>query len=66
VLQLADRPTQFHLDVLGPLPTGTAGRAVWCHQANRLERRLATPCQLTRLGAEQAIPPWAERRRTRR
>jgi hypothetical protein len=40
VLQLADHPTQFHLDVLGPVPTGTAGRAVWCHQANRLERHL--------------------------
>ena len=33
-------PTQLHLDVLGPVPTGTAGRAVWCHQANRLEHHL--------------------------
>ena len=40
VLRLADHPTQFHLDVLGPVPAGTAGRAVWCHQANRLERHL--------------------------
>ena len=40
VLRLADHPTQLHLDVLGPVPTGTAGRAVWCHQANRLERHL--------------------------
>jgi hypothetical protein len=40
VLLLADHPTQLHLDVLGPVPTGTAGRAVWCHQANRLERNL--------------------------
>ena len=40
VLRLADRPTQLHLDVLGPVPTGTAGRAVWYHQANRLERHL--------------------------
>ena len=40
VLRLADHPTQFHLDVLGPVPAGTVGRAVWCHQANRLERHL--------------------------
>jgi conjugative relaxase-like TrwC/TraI family protein len=40
VLQLADHPTQLHLDLLGPVPTGTAGRAVWCHQATRLERHL--------------------------
>ncbi len=40
VLQLADHPTQLHLDILGPVPTGTAGRAVWCHQANRLEHHL--------------------------
>ena len=40
VQRLADHPTQLHLDVLGPVPTGTAGRAVWCHQANRLERHL--------------------------
>ncbi len=37
VLRLADHPTELHLDVLGPVP---AGRAVWCHQANRLERHL--------------------------
>ena len=40
VQRLADGPTQLHLDVLGPVPAGTAGRAVWCHQANRLERHL--------------------------
>jgi conjugative relaxase-like TrwC/TraI family protein len=40
VLQLADRPTQLHLDVLGPPPVGAAGRAVWCHQATRLEQHL--------------------------
>ena len=40
VLRLADHPTPLHLDVLGPVPAGTAGRAVWCHQANRLERHL--------------------------
>ena len=42
VHRLADHATQLHLDVLGPVPTGTAGRAVWCHQANRLERHLDT------------------------
>jgi hypothetical protein len=36
----ADRPTQFHLDVLGPVPTGTAGRAVWCYQAHQLEHHI--------------------------
>jgi hypothetical protein len=40
VLQLASRPTQLHLDVLGPVPAGAAGRAVWCHQASRLEHHL--------------------------
>ena len=40
VLQLVDRPTQLHLDVLGPIPPGAAGRAVWCYQANRLEHHL--------------------------
>ena len=40
VLQLADHPTQLHLDVLGPAPAGAAGRAVWCHQARRLEHHL--------------------------
>ena len=40
VVQLADQPTKLHLDVLGPVPTGPAGRAVWCHQATRLEHHL--------------------------
>jgi hypothetical protein len=40
VLQLAGRPTQLHLDVLGRVPGGAAGRAVWCHQASRLEHHL--------------------------
>lgn len=40
VLQLADRPTQLHLDLLGPVPTGTGGRAVWCYQAHQLEHHL--------------------------
>ena len=30
-------PAQLHLDVLGPVPTSPAGRAVWCHQASELE-----------------------------
>ena len=37
VLQLADHPGALHLEVLGPVPAGHAGRAVWCHQASRLE-----------------------------
>jgi hypothetical protein len=40
VLQLVGRPTQLHLDVLGPVPAGAAGRAAWCHQASRLEHHL--------------------------
>lgn len=40
VLQLVDQPTQLHLDVLGPIPPGAAGRAVWCYQATRLEHHL--------------------------
>ncbi len=40
VQQLVARPTQLHLDVLGPPPAGPAGRAVWCHQAIRLEHHL--------------------------
>jgi hypothetical protein len=40
VLQLADQPTQLHLDVLGPPPAGAAARAVWSHQAHRLEHHL--------------------------
>ncbi len=40
VLRLADRPTQLHLELLGPPPAGAAGRAVWCHQAHRLEHHL--------------------------
>ena len=40
VVQLADQPTNLHLEVLGPVPTGPAGRAVWCHHASRLEHHL--------------------------
>lgn len=42
VIQLAERSTQLHLDILGPVPAGAAGRAVWCHQATRLERHFDT------------------------
>ena len=33
-------PRTGHLDVLGPIPPGAAGRAVWCYQATRLEHHL--------------------------
>lgn len=38
VLQLALRPSAFHVDILGAVPGDPAGRAVWCHQASELER----------------------------
>ena len=40
VLHLANDPTRLHLEILGPVPTGPAGRAVRRHQASRLEQHL--------------------------
>jgi conjugative relaxase-like TrwC/TraI family protein len=42
VLDIADRPTQMHLDLLGAVPANPAARAVWCHAASRLETHLDT------------------------
>jgi conjugative relaxase-like TrwC/TraI family protein len=40
VLDIADRPTSTHLEVLGPVPTIPAARAVWCAAALRFETHL--------------------------
>ncbi len=40
VVQLSEQPSKLHIEILGPVPTGKAGRAVWCHQASRLEHHL--------------------------
>jgi hypothetical protein len=40
VMTLVERPTPLHIEVLGRPPVGAAGRAVWCHQAMRLEQHL--------------------------
>jgi hypothetical protein len=40
VEQLLEHPGKVHLDILGLIPAGAAGRAVWCHQAHRLEFEL--------------------------
>jgi hypothetical protein len=40
VLDLAARPSPWHLDLLGPVPARPAARAIWCDAAYRLEAHL--------------------------
>jgi hypothetical protein len=40
VLDLAQQPRAWHVELLGPVPDSPAGHAVWCHAAHQLETHL--------------------------